>query len=299
MIVKGLVRVDDIDFSVCHMDMLTEISTLRGIMRKKFPQKREGAFSDDIVGVIKRFLTSILYDVIQDVQHPNYGMCKSIVGTINEEAVEQVEKFKYLGTIFTSDGTESDGKLEEEMERRIGVASAVLRELARPIVTKAELILKSKLSMFKSIFIPILIYGHESWRITEKIRTRVQAAEMGFLSRVGGLTRLDMVRNTNIRESLGVKPMLFGIEKSQLRLFGHVLRMPRERKANLLFLAKPKAGVGTAKISVVQIYGRSPFIIRPLLMVMPIKEHFLIDIGDYVPQNEPKVIQKNEEMSGA
>ncbi|VDP42206.1 unnamed protein product [Soboliphyme baturini] len=45
---------------------------------------------------------------------------------INGEEVEQVEKFKYLGTVFTS-----DGKLEEEIDRRIEVASVVLSELAR------------------------------------------------------------------------------------------------------------------------------------------------------------------------
>ncbi|VDP39228.1 unnamed protein product, partial [Soboliphyme baturini] len=103
---------------------------------------------------------------------------------INGEAVEQVEKFEYLGTVFTS-----DGKLEEEIDGRVGVASDVLRELARPTVTKAELSLKTKLSIFKSIFIPVLTYGHESWTVTEKLQTRGQAAEMGFLRRVAGFIR--------------------------------------------------------------------------------------------------------------
>ncbi|VDP02381.1 unnamed protein product [Soboliphyme baturini] len=102
------------------------------------------------------------------------------------------EKFKYLGIVFPS-----DGKFEEEIDRRIGVASGVLRELARAIVTKAKLSLKTKLSMFKSIFTPILTYG-QSWITTEKLRSHVQAAEMGFLRRVDGLTRLDMVRNTDV-----------------------------------------------------------------------------------------------------
>ncbi|VDP12191.1 unnamed protein product, partial [Soboliphyme baturini] len=53
---------------------------------------------------------------------------------INGEAVEQVEKFKYLEIVFTS-----DGELVEEIDWRTGVASGVLRELARPVVTKAEL----------------------------------------------------------------------------------------------------------------------------------------------------------------
>ncbi|VDP54571.1 unnamed protein product [Soboliphyme baturini] len=53
---------------------------------------------------------------------------------INGEAVVQVERFRYLGTVFTS-----GGKLEKKIDWRIGVTTGVLRELARPTVTKAEL----------------------------------------------------------------------------------------------------------------------------------------------------------------
>ncbi|VDP01790.1 unnamed protein product [Soboliphyme baturini] len=65
---------------------------------------------------------------------------------MNGEAVELKGKFKYLGIVFTN-----NGKWEEEIDRRIGAASGVLRELAQPTVTKAELSLKTKLSIFKSI----------------------------------------------------------------------------------------------------------------------------------------------------
>ncbi|VDO93338.1 unnamed protein product [Soboliphyme baturini] len=103
---------------------------------------------------------------------------------VNGETKEQVEKFKYLEVVFTS-----DGEFEEEIARRTGVASDVLRQLARSTVTKTEVSLKTKLSVFKSIFIPMFTYGHEWWM---KLRTLVQVAEMGFLRRVAGLTRLDM-----------------------------------------------------------------------------------------------------------
>jgi len=43
---------------------------------------------------------------------------------------------------------------------------------------------------FKSVFVPILTYGHESWVMTERIlsQNQMQAAEMGFLRRVHGAT---------------------------------------------------------------------------------------------------------------
>jgi len=51
----------------------------------------------------------------------------------------------------------------QEIDTRIGEANEVLRELYRSVVTKRELSNTVKLSVFKSIFVPILTYGHESW----------------------------------------------------------------------------------------------------------------------------------------
>ena len=38
--------------------------------------------------------------------------------------------------------------------------------------------------------------------MNEKVRSRVQATEMGFLRRISGLTLLDKVKNADVRESL-------------------------------------------------------------------------------------------------
>ena len=45
-----------------------------------------------------------------------------------------------------------------------------------------------KAASFKSVFIPILTYGDESWAMTEKMLCQVQAAEIGFFRRVLGVT---------------------------------------------------------------------------------------------------------------
>ena len=57
------------------------------------------------------------------------------------------------------------------------------------MATKRELSKTAKLSVFKSILVPILTYGHESWLMTERILTQVQATKMGFLRRVNGVTK--------------------------------------------------------------------------------------------------------------
>ena len=148
--------------------------------------------------------------------------------------LKQTEKFKYLGVSFASDGRQNS-----ELDSHIGKASAVARQLHRSVVLKRELCTKAKLSIFRSVYVPILTYGHECWTMTERVRSRVQAAEMGFLRRICGLTRLDKVKSTVIRESLNIESLLLRLERSQLRWYGHVTRMSQERTARQLLYSTP------------------------------------------------------------
>ena len=70
--------------------------------------------------------------------------------------------------------------------------------------------------------------------MTERTRSRVQAAEMRFLRRIVGVSRADRVRNATVLESVGIESLLFWVEKSQLRWLGHVLRMPQDRTVHRL-----------------------------------------------------------------
>ncbi|TWW64273.1 hypothetical protein D4764_03G0012810 [Takifugu flavidus] len=153
---------------------------------------------------------------------------------VKEEILPQVEEFKYLGVLFTS-----EGRMEQEIDRRIGAASAVMRTLHRSVVVKRELSRKAKLSIYRSIFVPTLTYGHELWVMTERTRSRVQAARMSFLRRVAGLSLRDRVRSSAIREELGVEPLLLRVERSQMRWLGHLVRMPPGRLPGEVFRACP------------------------------------------------------------
>ena len=120
-------------------------------------------------------------------------------------ALKQTEKFNYLGVSFSSDGRQNS-----ELDTRIGKASAIMRQLHRSVILKRELCTKAKLSVFRSVYVPTLTYGHECCVMTKRVRSRVQAAEMGFLRRISGLTLLDKVKNTDIRESLEIAAASFG-----------------------------------------------------------------------------------------
>jgi len=48
-----------------------------------------------------------------------------------------------------------------------------------------------------------------------------------------------MVRSSDIRRELGVNPLLLRVERSQLRWFGHLIRMPSGRLPLEVFRARP------------------------------------------------------------
>ena len=65
--------------------------------------------------------------------------------------------------------------------------------------------------------------------MTESMRSQVQASEMRFLLTIEGVALFNKVRSSEIRKSLNIEPLLLRIERSQLRWFDHVSRMPQER----------------------------------------------------------------------
>ncbi|KAI3352081.1 hypothetical protein L3Q82_020903 [Scortum barcoo] len=105
---------------------------------------------------------------------------------VGGEVLPQVEEFKYLGVLFTS-----EGKIEREIDRRIGAAScSYVRSVKYRTVRGGEEGAESK-GKRSSRFtgqstLPTLTYGHELWVMTERTRSRIQAAEMSFLRRVAG-----------------------------------------------------------------------------------------------------------------
>ncbi|KAK3515853.1 hypothetical protein QTP70_034764, partial [Hemibagrus guttatus] len=100
---------------------------------------------------------------------------------VGGEVLPQVEEFKYLRVLFTS-----EGRMDCEIDRRIDAAAAVMQSMYQSVVVKKELSRKVKLSIYQSIYVPTLTYGHELWVMTERVRSRIQAAEMSFLRKVAG-----------------------------------------------------------------------------------------------------------------
>ena len=63
---------------------------------------------------------------------------------------------------------------------------------------------------------------------------------MKVLRTIRGVTRMDRLRNDQIRSDLSVKPLLKEIEERKLRWYGHVKRMDEERLPKRYLEWKPQ-----------------------------------------------------------
>ena len=122
------------------------------------------------------------------------------------ESLPQVKELKYLRVLFMS-----EGMMGCKTDQRVGAVGVVLHALCRKVVMKRELSQKAKLSIYWSVFVHTLTYGHELWVMTERMRSQVQAAKMSFLM-MGGVSLRDRVRSSAIQEGLGVEPLLLCVE---------------------------------------------------------------------------------------
>jgi len=58
------------------------------------------------------------------------------------------------------------------MDRQIGASSAVTKALLRSVMVKRELSWKAKLSIYWSIFVPTLTYGHNIWVVSKRMQEK-------------------------------------------------------------------------------------------------------------------------------
>ena len=77
---------------------------------------------------------------------------------------------------------------------------------------------------------PILLYGHESWILTKKLKSKITAADMKVLRLLKGVTRRDRVRNADIHAEFKIK---------QIR-FCHVMRRDQKTTENKVLHLKVK-----------------------------------------------------------
>ncbi|PWG75187.1 hypothetical protein DF186_13920, partial [Enterococcus hirae] len=88
--------------------------------------------------------------------------------------------------------------------------------------------LKFKGKFYRIVIRPVMLYGTECWAVKGEYEYKLSVAEMKMLRWMSGYTRLDKIRNEDIRERVGVVFIVKKMVESRFRWFGYVRRRPIE-----------------------------------------------------------------------
>jgi hypothetical protein len=93
-----------------------------------------------------------------------------------------------------------------------------------------------------------LLYGSETWRLTENNKRRIEATKMDALRRSSRVSRKERIIHVSIRQKIGLEETITKkeIEQNQLAWYGHVQRMAEGRlpKITLKWIPKQKRAGG-------------------------------------------------------
>ena len=149
---------------------------------------------------------------------------------LDDKRMEEVQKYRYLGTDVAN-----DGRMHEEISHRITEARKAAGALGS-LWKRRNICREAKVGMFEGIVEPSLMYGSEVWVLNKSERKKIEAVEMNCLRSICGVRRIDRVRNEEVRRMCGKERSVgMKIDQSVLRWFGHVERMNEERMVRRVY----------------------------------------------------------------
>ena len=130
----------------------------------------------------------------------------------------RVTDFKYLGSTV-----QEDGGSDRNTEKRIQSGWYSWRKITGVLCDK-RVPEKVKGKMYKTIVRPAMLYGMETVAMTKRQERKMEVAEMKMLRFSLGVTRVNRLRNEEIRERLGVTKLEAKLREARLRWMDHVYR---------------------------------------------------------------------------
>ncbi|KAJ4445204.1 hypothetical protein ANN_07005 [Periplaneta americana] len=160
------------------------------------------------------------------------------VGSHNSE----VEKFKYLGAPVTN-----INDTREEIKRRINMRNAYYYSVEK-LLSSSLLSKNLKVRIYKTIILPVVLYGCETWTLTLREEQRLRVFENKVLTKIFVAKRDEVtgewrkLHNAELHALYSSPDIIRNIKSRRLRWAGHVARMGESRNAYSI-MSQSKSGV--------------------------------------------------------
>ena len=162
---------------------------------------------------------------------------------VGGEQLEQVERYKYLGSVVTR-----DGRCKEEIKTRLAIAKSAFTRI-KSIVTNRTISISLRKRFIKAYIWSTLMYGCEAWTISREIERKIEAAEMWFFRRMLRISWTERVSNEEVLNRAGAKREIMKmIRRRQMRFLGHIMRKQQLESVCMMGKVEGRRGRGRPRI---------------------------------------------------
>jgi hypothetical protein len=164
-------------------------------------------------------------------RHQNVGQNREIKIKIANKSFENVTQFIYLGTTVTNQNL-----IQEEIKRRLNSGNACYHSV-QSLLSSHMLSRNLKIRIYKTIILPVVLYGCETWSLTlrEEHRLRVFGPKR---DEVTGEWR--KLHNKELHDLFSSSSIIRIIKSRRMRWASHVAQMGEKRNAYRLLVGKPE-----------------------------------------------------------
>ncbi|KAK3567194.1 hypothetical protein QTP86_012678 [Hemibagrus guttatus] len=138
------------------------------------------------------------------------------------EEVKKVQEFKYLGSTV-----QSNGECGKEVKKRVQAGWNGWRKVWG-VLCDRKISARIKGKVYRTVVRPAMLYGLETVSLRKRQESELEVAELKMLRFSLGVTRLDRIRNEDIRGTAHVGRLGDKVREARLRWFGHVQRRESE-----------------------------------------------------------------------
>ena len=145
---------------------------------------------------------------------------KSGAISVQNEDIEEVDQFTYLGSIISK-----TGGTEEDINARISKGRQAFAML-KPIWNSKVISENTKIRIFNTNVKSVLLYGSETWRLTKGLQHKIQVFLNKCLRWICRVWWPQTISNKNLYIRTKQDPVIEEIRKRSWQWIGHTLRKP-------------------------------------------------------------------------